>query len=465
MDLSILYYDKKFSDFELILKDKYTTISLHVHRIILANNCDYFYKMFNFNLQLKSQEMIVPVAYIMRDLILSFYGIKNPQPNTIPNWLYVLETFKCRNFLCLPNDTTLLYNLNVPKENFEQLLEILDHFDIQNNKNLLKVLKKNLPIDYDTSLFSKDILDALRLMKEELVVISGSADKTIKIWKVETGELVIKNVAHHNNIWNVLISNDKKNLFSGSSDGSIKIWNIEQDKLIKKKTFTTKRSKVYSISISPDDQYLVSGHSNGSIKIWNASSGDLIHHIVGKDKKSYAVRCVAFSPDNQSFVSCSSNQLMTVWNPTSGKKIFKKKMDYVINVVTYSFDGRQIVTGDYRGTINLWNAETGTLIKSINGHNECLWSLAFSNDGEFMVSAGEDKIIKLWNAKTFDLIYTIKEEYTIYTVTFSRNDQYIISGDHHGHINTWNRIDKKLVYSINTHGKSVLSLASEYLFL
>ena len=44
----------------------------------------------------------------------------------MPSWKYLLEMIKCRNFLCLDLNVDQLYNLKVPEEGFELLLEVLD---------------------------------------------------------------------------------------------------------------------------------------------------------------------------------------------------------------------------------------------------------------------------------------------------------------------------------------------------
>ncbi|MGB3191188.1 MAG: WD40 repeat domain-containing protein, partial [Limnoraphis sp.] len=58
-------------------------------------------------------------------------------------------------------------------------------------------------------------------------IVSGSSDKTIKVWNLQTGELIRTLKGHGGPVFSVSISNDSKTIVSGSDDNTIKVWNIE----------------------------------------------------------------------------------------------------------------------------------------------------------------------------------------------------------------------------------------------
>jgi WD40 repeat protein len=55
--------------------------------------------------------------------------------------------------------------------------------------------------------------------------VSGSDDKTIKLWNVETGQEIRTLKGHDNYVTSVNFSPDGKTLVSGSYDNTIKLWN------------------------------------------------------------------------------------------------------------------------------------------------------------------------------------------------------------------------------------------------
>ncbi len=55
---------------------------------------------------------------------------------------------------------------------------------------------------------------------------SGSADSTIRLWDVDTGENKHTFTDHTNSVYSVLFSSDGKTLASGSTDGTVLLWDI-----------------------------------------------------------------------------------------------------------------------------------------------------------------------------------------------------------------------------------------------
>src|SRR5579872_3334649 len=148
-----------FTDANLTLVDPNKTITLPVHRFLLASASLYFRNLFTFGSNLDKTDFTVNVndVDIWHDLIMSWYG-HNVNSGNYPPWLHLLKTFESKSFLCLDLDQTLLYDLVVPPEGFEFLVKIMDLFDYTNNKRLLRTIKKNVPDNYELSSFDADFV-------------------------------------------------------------------------------------------------------------------------------------------------------------------------------------------------------------------------------------------------------------------------------------------------------------------
>jgi WD40 repeat protein len=70
-----------------------------------------------------------------------------------------------------------------------------------------------------------------------------------------------------NSVNTISFSPDGKYLISGSSDKTVKIWNVE----LQKEVITLKGHilKVNSVAFSPEGNYFVSASDDRSIKLWN----------------------------------------------------------------------------------------------------------------------------------------------------------------------------------------------------
>ena len=74
---------------------------------------------------------------------------------------------------------------------------------------------------------SLDLLTTKNLFKR---VLSGSFDKAVKLWKLESGKC-IKTFIHTSGVTSVKQATNNK-LISGCYDGSIKIWDVETSECI-----------------------------------------------------------------------------------------------------------------------------------------------------------------------------------------------------------------------------------------
>ena len=58
------------------------------------------------------------------------------------------------------------------------------------------------------------------------VLASGSRDRTIRLWNLETGELLHTLRGHTDGINSVAFSADGSTIISGSRDDTVRIWNV-----------------------------------------------------------------------------------------------------------------------------------------------------------------------------------------------------------------------------------------------
>src|SRR5436853_198692 len=68
-------------------------------------------------------------------------------------------------------------------------------------------------------------LSALPFSPDGKHIVSGSDDKTIKLWDDETGEILQSPlVGHEGSVLSVAFSPDGKQIVSGSNDKTIRLW-------------------------------------------------------------------------------------------------------------------------------------------------------------------------------------------------------------------------------------------------
>jgi WD40 repeat protein len=55
--------------------------------------------------------------------------------------------------------------------------------------------------------------------------------------------------------------------------------------------------------------------------------------------------------------------------------------------------------GEWDKTIKLWRVSDGSLVRTLTGHTDSVWSVSFSPDGRLLASGSRDNTIKLWQVR------------------------------------------------------------------
>ena len=60
-------------------------------------------------------------------------------------------------------------------------------------------------------------------------LFSGSADRSVRVWDVETGRCQASLLGHHHWVWSLVYSAADRVLLSGSQDETIRVWNWQPE--------------------------------------------------------------------------------------------------------------------------------------------------------------------------------------------------------------------------------------------
>ena len=105
-------------------------------------------------------------------------------------------------------------------------------------------------------------------------------------------------------------------------------------------------------------------------------------------------------------------------------------------VVAFSPDGQTLVSGSQDQTIKLWDLDTGKLLRTFTGHTGAIWSVALSN-GQ-LASGSSDNTIKFWDLDTGELLRTFTGHTgAVRSIALSANGQ-LASGSSDNTVKLWN---------------------------
>ena len=225
---------------------------------------------------------------------------------------------------------------------------------------------------------------------------------------------------HTDSVNSVAFSPDGRHIVSGSNDRTIRVWDAQIGVQVGN-SLQGHTQPVNSVAFSPDGRHIASGSSDRTIRVWDAQTGVQ----VGNSLQGHTdwVNSVAFSPDGRHIVSGSYDKTIQVWDAQIGVQVGNSLQGHTeaVNSVAFSPDGRHIVSGSNDSTIRVWDAQTGVQVgNSLQGHTQAVKSVSFSPDGRHIVSGSYDSTIRVWDAQTcVQLCHPPHESPTEHTMSVS----------------------------------------------
>ncbi|ETO31801.1 hypothetical protein RFI_05318 [Reticulomyxa filosa] len=285
------------------------------------------------------------------------------------------------------------------------------------------------------------------------LLCSGSGDKTVRVWDIETNTQIQLFDGHSSSVFGVKFSpyhyhtNNRNVICSASFDGTIRFWDIKDNKQ-SKILHDYDRKIVHCIGFSSfnSGRYLCSGFDN-FIDLWDIEKPKSLHVFRGHKR---GVCSVDFSPlqnnddnDNKSGIAgviggngytiCSGSYDKTVriWDIETTKQLLVLKgHEDTINCVKYVPNGSRNISNGINTvlsvlddkSIRLWDIRSGQQIQIFNGHKNIVTCVEYSpfvinfneisdHVSDVICSGSRDHTIRFWDFRSTKELHVIKRDY------------------------------------------------------
>jgi WD40 repeat protein/serine/threonine protein kinase len=274
-------------------------------------------------------------------------------------------------------------------------------------------------------------------------ILTGSEDKTARLWDAATGKPRGSPLGHRHKVWAVAFSPNGKTVLTGSGDitesssGEARFWHVDTGRPLSRTL--PHRYAVRGVQFSPDGQTILTT-SLDKVQLWERATGRPIGQplpqpapfgglafgpggrtvlTAGNDRTARlwdvatgkqigpplphqsAVRAVAFRADGQTILTASQDWTARLWKVSRHKPVGSKLQVHGPGfVMAFSADSRIILTGHRDGRFRLCQTTTGEPIGPPLQHGGEAGAAAFSYDGRIVLTGSWDQTAQLWKAAT-----------------------------------------------------------------
>lgn len=317
-------------------------------------------------------------------------------------------------------------------------------------------------------------------------IISGSGDKTIKIWDAKNGYLIKSYSGHTEAVFSVAFNNDGNFFISGSGDQTLRLWRVENEHEImilngpteegylrtenRVRYYTTKHGSLFSVAFSPNDDLILSGSSILLKK--EDMSPRPSKPSPPKTNSQQSLSALHSNPldslpnfDNITFVS-SGYEGVKLWNSLNGMILWDSRYahEFRVTAVAFSPDGSKFISCSNDKTIIIWNIinnkDVPFLPVILSGHKDGVLAAVFSPDGSRIISGSSDKSIKIWDVETRkDIITLTGHKKLVCSIAISPDGNRIVSGSKDKTIKIWDAQTGQELLTLKGHKGTVSSVA------
>merc|ERR1712100_978487 len=242
-------------------------------------------------------------------------------------------------------------------------------------------------------------ISSVVLSSDGQFALSGSWDKTLRLFDLNTGQSVRTFKGHEKDVYCVAFSGDNRQIVSGGRDKTIKLWNTlaEMKYTILEDMHT---DWVSSVVFSPSAKMplIVSAGWDKLVKVWNLSNCKLRTNLVGHTGVVYT--CTV-SPDGSLCASGGKDGTAMLWDVNDGKHLYSLDAGGTINALTFSPKNYWLCAATDT-SIKVWDLENKNVLDELSSKDppksDIPWcvSLTWSADGNMLFAGSTDGIIYVY---------------------------------------------------------------------
>ncbi|CAF3681160.1 unnamed protein product [Rotaria sordida] len=292
----------------------------------------------------------------------------------------------------------------------------------------------------------------------ESVVITGSEDRTLKLWNLEKSAILRKSASttqdlepiytfrrHTAPVLCVAMNTSGEQFYSGGLDSIISVWNIPNSEVDPYDAYDF--NVLYKVLDGHTDavwQLVISGHkllscsADGSVRLWDANLDEPLQSTFHNEGIPLSIDWLM--GDTNQFVVTYDTLKTFLYDTETGQIVRQFVNDhsslgdrnYRINRLISHPSQSIIITAHDDRKIRYFDSNSGRMIHSMVAHLDSVTSLAIDPQQTCLLSGSHDRSIRLWNLENHNCLQELtvhqrKDDESIHDVAFHSSKPYMTS--------------------------------------
>nr|XP_034377566.1 dynein assembly factor with WDR repeat domains 1 isoform X3 [Arvicanthis niloticus] len=215
-------------------------------------------------------------------------------------------------------------------------------------------------------------LTNVALNKAGSCFITGSYDRTCKVWDTASGEELHTLEGHRNVVYAIAFNNPYGKVH----------------------TLIGHCAEISSALFNWDCSLILTGSMDKTCMLWDATSGKCVATLTGHEDE---ILDSCFDYTGKLIATASADGTARVYNATTRKCITKLEgHEGEISKISFNPQGNRLLTGSSDKTARIWDVQTGQCLQVLEGHTDEIFSCAFNYKGNIVITGSKDNSCRIW---------------------------------------------------------------------